>query len=128
MNPISMIGAFVVTMALISYGVGSFSLQRFKKIKKTVLWFLSVGIILDIIATICMIIGSTNSPFTVHGFLGYSALLVMAIDIILVWRLYNGNGLNVKIKKPFQIIFSFNRPCPINWRLQTARTKRWCTF
>jgi hypothetical protein len=103
MNPISMIGAFVVTMALISYGVGSFSLQRFKKIKKTALWFLSVGIVLDITATICMIIGSTNSPFTVHGFLGYSALLVMATDIILVWRLYYRNGLNVKVEKPLLI-------------------------
>ena len=99
MNPISMIGAFVVTLALISYGIGSFSLQRFKKIKKRALWFLTLGIVLDITATICMIIGSTNSPFTVHGFLGYSALLVMAIDIILVWQTYLKNGVNTKINK-----------------------------
>lgn len=99
MNPISMVGAFLVTLALISYGVGSFSLQRFKIIKKSALWFLSVGIVLDISATICMILGSTNSPFTVHGFLGYSALLVMAIDIILVWRVYLKNGLNAKVVK-----------------------------
>jgi len=103
MNPISMIGAFVVTLALISYGVGSFSLQRFKKIKKRALWFLTVGIVLDITATICMIIGSTNSPFTVHGFLGYSALLVMAIDIILVWQTYLKKGVNAKINKPLLV-------------------------
>jgi len=103
MNPISMIGAFVVTLALISYGIGSFSLQRFKKIKKRALWFLTVGIVLDITATICMIIGSTNSPFTVHGFLGYSALLVMAIDIILVWQTYLKKGVNAKINKPLLV-------------------------
>ncbi|MDB4582887.1 hypothetical protein N9164_07020 [Draconibacterium sp.] len=103
MNPISMVGAFLVTLALISYGVGSFSLQRFKIIRKRALWFLSVGIVLDISATLCMILGSTNSPFTVHGFLGYSALLVMSIDIILVWRVYSKNGIEAKIEKPLLI-------------------------
>lgn len=98
-----MVGAFLVTLALISYGVGSFSLQRFKIIRKRALWFLSVGIVLDISATLCMILGSTNSPFTVHGFLGYSALLVMAIDIILVWRVYSKNGIEAKIEKPLLI-------------------------
>jgi len=94
-----MIGAFVVTLALISYGVGSIFLQRYKIVRKKALWFLTIGIILDISATVCMILGSTNSPFTVHGFLGYSALLVMAVDIFLIWRHYKRNGVNVKLRK-----------------------------
>ena len=98
MNPISMAGAFIVTLALISYGVGSVMLQRYKEVRQNVLWFLTVGIVLDITATICMILGSTNSPFTIHGFLGYSALLVMAIDIMLVWKHYIVKGVNVKIE------------------------------
>ena len=44
-------------------------------------------------------VGSTNSPFTVHGFLGYSALLVMAIDIILIWRIYLRNGVKAKVER-----------------------------
>jgi len=99
MNTFSMIGAFVVTLALISYGVGSIFLQHYKIVRKKALWFLTIGIILDISATVCMILGSTNSPFTVHGFLGYSALLVMAFDIFLIWRHYNRNGVNVKLRK-----------------------------
>jgi len=35
-----------------------------------------------------MIIGSPNSPFTIHGFLGYSALAGMLIDTILAWRFF----------------------------------------
>jgi len=35
-----------------------------------------------------MIIGSPNSPFTIHGFLGYSALAGILIDTILAWRFF----------------------------------------
>ena len=94
MNPISMTGAFVVTLALLSYGIGSISLQRFKIISPGVLIFLTAGIILDISATVLMIIGSQNTPFTFHGFLGYSALLVMLTDVILIWRHYMRTGIN----------------------------------
>ncbi len=99
MNPISMIGAFIVTMALLSYGIGSITLQRFKMITPGVLWFLTIGIFLDISATICMIIGSQNSPFTLHGFLGYSALFVMLVDVILIWRLRVKRNKNATVGK-----------------------------
>ena len=32
-----------------------------------------------------MIIGSENSPFTLHGMLGYSALTVMILDTSFFW-------------------------------------------
>ena len=70
-----------------------------KIVQKKALWFLTTGIVLDITATVCMILGSTNSPFTVHGFLGYSALLVMAVDIILIWKHYSRNETGVELKK-----------------------------
>ena len=99
MNTISMIGAVVVTLALISYSIGVITEQRKHKLIKTVLIFVTVGIILDITATICMIIGSTNSPFTMHGFLGYSALTAMLIDVILIWKFYQKNGTDVDVPK-----------------------------
>lgn len=98
-----MVGAFLVTLALLSYGIGSISLQRFKLVSKSVLWFLSIGIILDISATVCMIIGSQNTPFTIHGFLGYSAFLVMFIDLILVWKVYKKSGKDASINKRLQL-------------------------
>ena len=97
MKTISMIGAFVVTMALISYSISVFSERKKRHITKSILSFLTAGIILDITATICMIIGSTNSPFTLHGSLGYSALMLMLIDTILIWRFYKTYGFNFEV-------------------------------
>jgi len=53
-----------------------------------VLWVLTLGVIFDIAATACMIIGSTKSPFTLHGVLGYSSLTLMLIDAVLIWRFH----------------------------------------
>lgn len=89
-----MTGAVIVTLALLSYGIGSISLQRFKMISPGVLWFLTLGIILDIVATGFMIVGSSNTPFTLHGFLGYSALLAMLVDVVLIWKLYLKKKIN----------------------------------
>jgi len=89
MNPISMIGAFIVTLALLSYGIGSISVQRFKMVSPGVLWFLTAGVILNITAIICMIIGLDNSStFNLHVYLGLSALLAMFVEVILIWRIY----------------------------------------
>ncbi len=94
-----MIGATIVTLALISYSIGVITEQKKHKVVKTVLAFITIGIVLDVTATICMIIGSTNSPFTFHGFLGYSALLVMLIDVVMIWRFYNKNGSDLEVPK-----------------------------
>lgn len=103
MEPISIVGAFLVTLALLAYGVGSITLHRFKMVGKIVLSSLTLGILLDIAATICMIIGSQNTPFTLHGLLGYSAFLVMFIDLILLWRAVKKNGLNTAISKSLHL-------------------------
>jgi uncharacterized repeat protein (TIGR03987 family) len=97
MKTISMIGALIVTLALTSYSIAIFSERKKKHITKTILSFLTVGLILDVTATICMIIGSTKSPFTLHGLLGYSALTMMLIDTILLWRFYKSYGFNVQV-------------------------------
>ena len=92
MKTISMIGATIVTLALISYSIGVITEQKKRRITKSVLRFVTLGIILDIIATICMIIGSSNTPFTLHGFLGYSALAAMLVDVIMIWSFYKNNN------------------------------------
>lgn len=99
MNPISITGAFIITIALLSYGIGSISLQRFKMVSPGVLLFLTAGVILDIAGTILMIVGSKNTPFTLHGCIGYSALLAMLTDLILIWLVYSKKGLNTFVSK-----------------------------
>lgn len=105
MKTISMIGAFIVTLALISYSIAIFNERRKKYITKKILTFLTIGVILDITATACMIIGSTKSPFTLHGSLGYSALTLMLIDTILIWRFYKNNT-NLEVPKGLHIYTS----------------------
>lgn len=94
-----MIGATIVTLALISYSIGILSEQFKKKFIPRVMIFITLGVILDITATIFMILGSRNSPFTVHGFIGYSALLVMIIEVIRLWRSFRGAGIGTAVPK-----------------------------
>jgi len=88
MNPTLMWAVAVVTIALVFYSVAVISEQRKHHITKRILRFLTVGILLDISSTTLMIIGSRKIPLTVHGFIGYSALIVMLVDAILMWRLW----------------------------------------
>ena len=94
-----MIGAGVVTLALLSYSIAIITEQRKTIITKKILTFLTIGVFLDITATICMIIGSQNTPFTFHGFIGYSGLIAMIIDMSLIWKSYFKNGLNSIVNK-----------------------------
>lgn len=107
MNPTSLTGAVLVTFSLLSYGIASISIQRFKMATSIVLWFLIAGVFLDISATCFMIIGSQNTPFTLHGFLGYSALTTMIVDLILIWMFYKKNGLNAFLSKQLLMYSKF---------------------
>jgi hypothetical protein len=86
MNILLVYGTRIVILALIAYSVAIIAEQRTHKVSNSVLWFLTAGIILDITATVFMIKGSSNPVFTLHGVLGYSSLLGMLIDAILIWR------------------------------------------
>ena len=78
--------------ALLCYSVGVLTEQLKHSITSLVVAFLSAGIVLDVTATICMIIGSRNTPLTLHGIIGYSALTAMLVDTLLVWKFWKGNG------------------------------------
>lgn len=98
MNPLSLIGAFVITLALLSYGIGSITVQRFKLVSRGVLFFLTLGVLLDFAAILFMISGSSKGMFTLHGILGYSATITMVIDVTLIWYSFMKNGLDSVIK------------------------------
>lgn len=103
MNPISLAGAFVITFSLLSYGIGTISLQRFKVVSTGVLVYLTIGVVLDLVAATLMIIGSRHTPFSLHGFLGLSAILVMFVDVVLLWRFLKKNGSTTVVSKPLLI-------------------------
>jgi len=97
MRVISLVGSGIVTLALISYSIAIWREQSRRAADKRVLRFLTSGVILDITATTCMIIGSTSGPFTLHGSLGYSSLALMIIDTVLIWRLRLRKGINAPV-------------------------------
>ena len=92
MNSVIISAVVVVTFALIFYSVAVITEQKKSAVTKLILLFLTGGVLLDISSTVLMIVGSTNIPLTVHGVIGYSALLVMLIDTTLVWRHWIRNG------------------------------------
>ena len=86
MSPILMAGTLIVNLALVFYTIGIVSEQRSHRITKRVLIFLTAGVTFDIIATACMITGSSQGPFTAHGLLGYSSLAAMLLETSFAWR------------------------------------------
>ena len=103
MKTLSIVAATVVTFALISYSIAIITEQRKKVVINRVLLFLSLGVILDISATSMMIIASENSPFSLHGLLGYSSLTLMLTDAVLLWRFRLKNGPEIRVSKGLHI-------------------------
>jgi energy-converting hydrogenase Eha subunit G len=108
MNPTLMAGISIVNLALVSYTVAIIIQRRKKLVTKKVLTFLTLGIILDITSTICMIIGAGHF-ITVHGIIGYSSLAGMVADTIYSYSLVRKKGLNVAVSP------AFNRWSGIAW-------------
>lgn len=114
MNILLQTGTIIVFFALISYSIGVITEQRSKILSQKALLFLTMGVLLDIIATTFMILGSSKGGFTLHGFIGYSSLLGMLIDTILWWRLRIKSGVNSEIPKAIHL---YSRYAYIWWVL-----------
>jgi hypothetical protein len=99
----SMIGSFVVIIALALYSIGFGNEQKRKLITSRVLLFYTLGVIFDISATTLMILGSTKGLLTFHGFIGYSSLLGMSIDTFLLWKHKLKKGPEVIVSKSLHI-------------------------
>ena len=85
MKPYTLIAVTIVTLALIAYTVGTVAQQRSRSIGGAVVGFLTLGVVLDIVATIFMILGS-GKVMSLHGLLGYTALAGMLIEVVIAWR------------------------------------------
>lgn len=114
MNPLLQAGTLIVIFALISYSMAIITEQRQKIVSRKVILFLTLGVCLDIIATTFMILGSSKGGFTLHGFIGYSSLLGMSIDAVLMWRLKLKNGFDSSVPKNIHL---YSRYAYIWWVL-----------
>lgn len=86
MSPILITGTIIVNLALAFYTIGIVIEQRTRRVSRTVVTFLTAGVIFDLVATGCMIAGSSSGPFTPHGLLGFSSLAAMLAETGLAWR------------------------------------------
>lgn len=114
MNVLLRVGTSVVMLALVSYSVAIITEQRSKIISKKVLTFLTLGVCLDITATVFMILGSSKGGLTLHGFIGYSSLLAMFVDAILLWKQKTKTGINSKVPQKLHL---YSRYAYIWWVL-----------
>ncbi len=99
MNPLSKTGATIVLFALASYTVAVITEQRQHRITPRMLRFLTAGVLLDVTATVFMILGSSKGAFTLHGLLGYSSLAAMIVDTGLMWRLARNAGADAAVPR-----------------------------
>jgi len=97
MNALLITGTSIVFLALASYSIAIITEQRKKILSKKVLIFLTLGVCLDITATVFMILGSSKGGLTLHGFIGYSSLLGMFTDAVLLWQQKSKSGFNSPI-------------------------------
>ena len=103
MDPVLLVGTRIVVIALIAYLTAGFLIHKRKSAANIVLVFQSFGLLFDVTATVLMILGSPNTPFTIHGFLGYSSLTGLVIKTILLWRYRIQKGAEFPFSKGFQL-------------------------
>ena len=79
-------GVILIHIALILYTIFIIKEYKYKRPNHSVLKFITLAVIFDISATACMMICTSKEYFTLHGILGYSALFLMIIDAIFIWK------------------------------------------
>ncbi len=112
MPKVTIAGIVFVHIALILYTLFIIFENRKRKTTKSVLVFLTLAVTFDIIATTCMMIGTTRTYFTIHGIMGYLGLLLMVTDAVLLWKFKLKYGVDNLISKSLN---SFSRIAYVWW-------------
>ena len=86
MSPILIAGIVAITLALVAYSVGVVSIVRRRRVFARAAWWLTAGVVLDVVATACMFAISRGGPFTVHAAIGVAALAAMVLLTVFAWR------------------------------------------
>jgi hypothetical protein len=97
MNPLLITGTCVVFLALAFYSLGMRQERKTRAVTDQARNFLFAGLACDVTATCFMILGSRHTPFTFHGLLGYSALVLMGVDVGLLRRFRKRHGPSARL-------------------------------
>lgn len=103
MSPVIVFGIILVHLALIFYTLFIIFEHKKRKATTSVLTFITLAVLFDIAATSCMMAGTTKTYFTFHGIIGYTGLLLMLIDAVLLWKYKLKYGDKVLINKELNI-------------------------
>jgi EamA domain-containing membrane protein RarD len=99
MPKVTIVGIFFVHIALILYTLFIIYESKKQKTTKSVLVLITLAVIFDLVATTCMMIGTTRTYFTFHGIMGYIGLLLMMVDAVLLWKYKLKFGIENAISK-----------------------------
>lgn len=80
------IGVIFIHIALVLYSIFIYKERKYKRATNGVVGFITAAVTFDVTATVCMMVGSVEQYFTLHGILGYTALVVMVADAYFIWR------------------------------------------
>jgi hypothetical protein len=86
MNPYLYLGVAFATVALLFYSLFYWRNRKRELVTRGGCLLQMTGLDFDIAGTVLMIVGSKNIPLTVHGIIGYSALLAMLVKTAITWR------------------------------------------
>ena len=112
MPKITIAGIIFVHIALIFYTLFFVFESKKQKTTNSVLIFITLAVIFDVTATICMMIGTTRTYFTFHGIMGYLGLILMVVDAVLFWKYKLKYGVEHLISKSLN---SFSKIAYIWW-------------
>ncbi len=91
MSPLLLTGIVTIFLALFAYTAGVVAILRGRRITRRTAQVLTLGLVLDAIATGCMA-ALTSEPLTFHGWVGITALAIMAALVFFAWRHRAGHG------------------------------------
>ncbi len=97
MSTIIITGVIFIHIALVLYTIFIIKEHKYKRATNGVLGFITTAVIFDITATGCMMVGTVENYFSLHGVLGYTALVVMVTDAVFIWK----HKLNFGSEVPF---------------------------
>ena len=89
------VGVIFIHIALVLYSIFIYKERKYKRATNGVVGFITTAVLFDISATICMMIGTVEDWLTLHGVLGYTAVVVMVTDAIFIWKHRNKHGSEV---------------------------------
>lgn len=108
MNEFTKIGIGIMVFALLFFSMGIIPAQFKRKISNCMLFYISLALILNIVASIFLFAGSEREWFSTHGALGYIALLVLMIVCLKIWNIRIKIGGQAEINEAVNLFLRFS--------------------